>query len=304
VIPAASGCGQVSGRARAFGDARACIAGNLAAVPVGFLDRYRRRTFLPYLPPPSWVCTAPVHTVFDHVLLYRVDEMGKNNFLPIVYDDDYGPEAVARLLDPVLAAPAPGPREVRLIGDDAALRDRLAAVGFTVDRVQLCMSSPVTARRLPTTHATVVDGSWVDDDELAAHQNVCFGLRLTGADVGRMRQHADWSDSNLFAYRDAAGKLIATLRLVIDTLADGTPYGLLRGLGVHPRHRRGSVTVLSALYQAALSRAADAGVRRCHLLVDATGGARRTAGAMFEYLGFRTETVMYRMRQKPSATPV
>jgi hypothetical protein len=300
---------EASGRVRSFGHARACGAPGperVGAEFIGaqFLDRYRRRAFLPYLPPPAWVGSVPLHAAGEHVALFTVDEMGKSNFLPIVCDDDYPPDVVARLISPLLLDPVPGPREVRLIGDDEVMRTTLSGLGFRMDRVQHAMSMAVPRRPAEPPTVEVLSGSSVGDEELAAHHNLCFGLRMTAYDVARMRDHADWSDRNLFACRDGAGDLVAVLRLVLDAFPDATPYGLLRGLAVHPRHRRDSLAILTALYFAAMERAADAGARRCHLLVDADpAGGRRTAAPMFEFLGFRTETVMYRMRQAPSSTP-
>lgn len=267
-----------------------------AALPAGFLSRYRRRSWLPYLPPPSWVGSAPPRRVTPHAVLFTVDELGKSNYLPVVCDADYDAARLDQVVAPLLEPAEPTPCELRLIGEQPAAREALHRRGFVVDRVQRGMSLELGAPTGDGGGSAI--GAGADDDELARHQNICFGLRLTADDVARMRRHADWSDANLFVRRDDDGTLVATLRLVTDEHPDGERYGLLRGLAVHPERRRASIPLLTALYQAALRRAAEVGVARCHLLVDHD---HPSTAAMFEYIGFRRDVLMYRMRQRTTA---
>lgn len=269
-------------------------------VTAGFVHRYRHRRHLAYLPPPEWVRTAPTHTIRPHVAEFAHDEMGKRNFLPIVLDGDYDAAEAVDLLAPVLRVAAPAPRELRVTSNEAALRDALAYFGFGIDRVQLGMRLVVLdaggRRSLPADGTPIT--SEVADHEIADLYNACFGLTLTTADVARMRSHADWVDTNLFAVRSAGGQVLASLRLLIDIHADGTHYGFLRGLAVRPDHRRASMPLLAALYGAARGRAAEAGVADCHMLVDRpTERSGRVMRGIYGSLGFREEVMIFRMRQ-------
>jgi len=276
-------------------------------VDADFVHRYRRRDHIPYLPPPAWVSTAPTLAADREVALFALDEMGKDNYLPIVCAADHPPAELPALIAPLLTGPVPGLRELRLLGDDPVLRKALGTLGFAVERTQQGMLLPLTgtgagagAGAGSTVRAPdlpVLSGARVGDAELAEHHNICFRLRLTARHMARMRANADWSDDNLFACRDAGGRLVATLRLVVDTLADGTAYGLLRGLAVRPEYRRMSLSLMTGLYGAARRRALQVGAVHCHLLVDRSTPDGGPIKAMYGYLGFRPETVMFRMRQ-------
>lgn len=262
-----------------------------------FLDAYRERRHLAYLPPAGWVGGTPLHHVTPDAAVYDVDEMGKRNVCPIVLRTDPPTAGLDELFAPILARSYPARLELRIAESDTEVRSFLERHGFTLDRVQAGMALEIAERPKRTSEPDFSVVHDTRDGELAELYNQCFGLTLTDDDVRRMREHPTWDDRNLFAVR-SGGDVVAGLRVLVDRHADGRRYGFLRGLAVRPDHRRSSIPLLAAMYHEALTRLAEQGVGRCHMLVDRAD--ERTGHIMrrlYASLGFHEDVIVYRMRQ-------
>jgi ribosomal protein S18 acetylase RimI-like enzyme len=262
-----------------------------------FLDTYRERRHLAYLPPAGWVGGTPVHHVTPDAAVYDVDEMGKRNVCPIVLRADPPTTGIDELFAPILARSYPARLELRITEADTGVRSFLERHGFVLDRVQAGMALEIAERPKRTSEPDFSVIHDTRDGELADLYNQCFGLTLTEDDVRRMREHPTWEDRNLFAVR-SGGEVVASLRLLIDRGADGLRYGFLRGLAVRPDHRRSSIPLLAAMYHEALARLVERGVGRCHMLVDRADERNgHIMRKLYSSLGFHEDVITYRMRQ-------
>jgi hypothetical protein len=227
--------------------------------------------------------------------VFSVDEMGKANVCPIVFADEPDVAAAERMLHAAAAASQPARLELRVVGDSPA-REVAARSGFVVDRVQAGMHAELHA--VPGQRSEeLVTCAVPAAEELRDLYNACFGLTLSVPDVERMRGHPAWDDKGFFQIRDS-GRAIAALRLVIDADATGSCYGFLRGLAIHPDHRRASIRIMFALYRAAAERLAALGVTHCYLLADrATERSGSLLRRLYSSLSFVEEGLVYRFRE-------
>lgn len=273
-----------------------------------FLARYRCRPRLWYLPPPAWVAGAATHALLPDIAVFAVDEMGKRNVCPIVFAQEPALPVGRRLLAEVAGLPHPARLELRVF-DDSPLLGVAAEYGFATDRVQAGLrleltgpSAPSVTTLAPGTGEVIAAAASPAGEELRDLYNACFGLALTLGDVERMRAHAAWDDRDIFVIRKQ-GRIVASLRLVLDVDGQGERYGLLRGLAVHPDWRRDSLAFLRELYWAAHRRLAEAGAGRCCLLVDRADERKgMVMRRLFARLGFVQDTLVYRLRQ-PAGNP-
>lgn len=260
-----------------------------------FLARYRRRPHLGYLPPPTWVRHAPAHFLNSDMAVFTIDEMGKGNVCPIVFACEPDAEVAEQMLRAAVAASHPARLELRVVGDGPA-RQVAARSGFAVDRVQAGMHAHL--HEIPGQRTDYfVSCAVLASEELRDLYNTCFGLTLSVTDVERMRSHPVWDDSGFFHIRDR-GRAVAALRVVIDKDAAGRCYGFLRGLAIHPDHRRTGIRIMFALYRAAIERLIALGVMHCYLLVDhATELRGSITRRLYTSLGFTEESLVYRFRE-------